>query len=73
MIKLYKSDKHIRCNACNSNDNVYNFEVFNCCMQGIQIALCLDCLEEAVSMGKMVLNSEGNVKMISIDEIEGKL
>lgn len=71
MIKLYKADKYRRCDSCNGNDNVYNFEVFNRCMQGIQIALCLNCLGEAVSMGKMVLDSEGNAKMVSIDEIEG--
>ena len=71
MIKLEKAEKYRHCNSCNSEGTVYNVTVLNRLNQGTQIALCLDCLEEAVSMGKMVLNSKRNVKTVIIDEIEG--
>ena len=70
MIKLEKAEKYRRCNSCNSEDTVYNMTVLNRLNQGTQIALCLDCLEELVSLGQMVLHLEGKVRMVSIDEIE---
>ena len=70
MIKLEKAEKYRRCNSCNSEGMVYNVTVLNRLNQGTQIALCLGCLSELVSLGQMVNHLEGNARMVSIDEIE---
>ena len=69
-IKLEKAEKYRRCNACHSEDTVYNVTVLDCWRQGVQITLCLDCLSKLVSLGQMVLHAEGKVQLFSIDEIE---
>lgn len=70
MIKLEKANKCRRCNSCNSGNNVYEVTVLNRLNQGMQIALCPDCLRELVSLSQMTLHSEGKERMVSSDEIE---